>query len=161
MTMPDPEYINLSQLRPGPFRDESLPPELLEKIRAVYDVLGRYLNTTLDQFEIGFMWDRTPEDEVAIWCSITAAWLAYHEKYLGDEFLPDKDEKKLIDALISISFGVEDVEMLRAAVDVRRNHSPARTFRKRDLTSVEKGRRKTSATCLPVSCGCVRRNGRA
>ena len=161
MTSPDPEYIDLSQVRPGPIRHESLPPELLETVRVVYGVLGRYLNMTLEQFEIGLMRDRTPGDEVAIWGSIAAAWLEYHEKYLGDELLPDKDEKKMIDALISISFGIEDVEMLGATVDVRRNHSPARAYRRRDLASIEKGRRKTSAACLPVSCGCVRRNGRA
>lgn len=46
------------------------------------------------------------------WCSITAAWLAYHEKYLSDETLPDEEERKLLSALIVISTGVEDVGKL-------------------------------------------------
>ena len=46
-------------------------PELLEHIQAVFDVIGPYLDTTLEQFEIGFMRDMHPESEVAVWCSIT------------------------------------------------------------------------------------------
>ena len=90
--MNEPEYVDPKQLRPGPIRNESLPPELLDQIKAVFDVIGSYLNMTLEQFEIGFMRDMHPESEVALWCSITAAWLAYHEKFLGDETLPDEEE---------------------------------------------------------------------
>jgi hypothetical protein len=75
---------------------------------------------TLEQFEIGFMRDLHPESEVALWCSITAAWLAYHEKYLHDETLPDQEEKKLLAALIAISSGVEDVSKLGVPVEVGR-----------------------------------------
>jgi len=73
--MTDPENVDLSQLRPGPIRHESLPPKLLEMVKAVYDVIGQYLGMTLEQFEIGFMRDMHPERELAIWCSITKAWL--------------------------------------------------------------------------------------
>jgi hypothetical protein len=40
---------------------------------------------TLEQFEIDFMRDMHPEREVAIWCGIAKAWLAYHEDFLGNE----------------------------------------------------------------------------
>jgi hypothetical protein len=120
MNTPDPEFIDPSQVRPGPIRNESLPPELLEYVQAVYDVIGPYLETTLEQFEISLMRDASPEEEVAIWCSITAAWIAYHEQHLGDELLPDEDEKKLIAALISISTGVEDLAVLGVPPDVGR-----------------------------------------
>ena len=73
---------------------------------------------TLEQFEIGFMRDAHPESEVAVWCSITAAWIAYHEQHLDDEFLPHEDEKKLIAALIAISTGVDDVDALGVSADV-------------------------------------------
>jgi hypothetical protein len=43
---------------------------------------------TLEEFEIAFMRDMDPESEVAVWCSITAAWLAYHEKFLGTKCCP-------------------------------------------------------------------------
>ena len=55
--MPDAEYIDPNQLRPGPIRHKSLPPKLLEHIEAVFDVIGPYLSTTLEEFEIGFMRD--------------------------------------------------------------------------------------------------------
>jgi len=118
--MSEPEFIDPRQLRPGPIRHESLPSELLEQIKAVFDVVGRYINTTLEQFEIGFMRDMHPEREVALWCSITAAWLAYHEKHLGDETLPDEEERKILGALIAISAGVEEVAKLNVPVEVGR-----------------------------------------
>jgi hypothetical protein len=106
--MTEPEHVDPGELRQGPIRHKSLSPELLEHIRAVYDVLGRYLDSSLEQFEIGFMRDMHPEREVAVWCRITSAWIDYHEKHLGEELLPDDDEKKLIGALIAISTGMKD-----------------------------------------------------
>jgi hypothetical protein len=120
MNTPDPEFVDPKKLKPGPIRNESLPPELLEQIEAVYQVIGTYVSTSLEQFEIGFMRDANPADEVAVWCSITAAWIAYHEKHLGNEVLSDEDEKKLLGSLIAISTGVEDVEKLGVPVDVGR-----------------------------------------
>jgi hypothetical protein len=118
--MSQPEKVDPRQLRPGPIRHGSLPPELLEQIKAVYDVIGPYLNMTLEQFEIGFMRDMHPESEVALWCSITAAWLAYHEKFLNDETLAYEEERKLLGALIVISTGVEDVAKLNVPHEVGR-----------------------------------------
>lgn len=118
--MSEPEFIDPSKLRPGPIRNESLSPELLEQIKAVFDVVGPYLNMTLEQFEIGFMRDMHPESEVDSWCSITAAWLAYHEKFLGDEMLPDEDERKMLGALIAISTGINNVAQLNVPVEVGR-----------------------------------------
>ena len=118
--MNEPEPIDISQLQPSPIRHESLSPKLLEHIQAIYDVVGPYLDTTLERFEISFMRDTNPESEVAVWCSITAAWIAYHEQHLGNEYSLDKDEKNLLAALISISAGVEDVRKLGVPTDVGR-----------------------------------------
>ncbi|NQU26458.1 MAG: hypothetical protein HQ567_34665 [Candidatus Nealsonbacteria bacterium] len=93
---------------------------MLERVRVVYKVVGPYLSTTLEQFEVGFMRDMHPDREVAVWCSITGAWIDYHEKHLDGETLPDEDEKKLLGALIAISTGVDDVEALGVPVDVGR-----------------------------------------
>lgn len=92
----------------------------IEQIKAVFDVIGPYIGMTLERFEIGFMRDMHPESEVALWCSITAAWLVYHEKFLDDETLPDEEEKKLLSALIVISTGVKDVAKLSVPVEVGR-----------------------------------------
>src|ERR1043166_9093960 len=118
--MSEPERVDPKKLRPGPIRHGSLPPELLERIKAVYDVIGPYINMTLEQFEIGFMRDMHPDSEVALWCSITAAWLAYHEKFLYHETLPVEVERELLAALIAISTGVEDVSQLGVPVEVGR-----------------------------------------
>ncbi|PQO27614.1 hypothetical protein C5Y96_18990 [Blastopirellula marina] len=118
MNNSDPEHIDPNNIQSGPIRNDSLPPELLERIRAVYDVIGKYISNSLEQFEIGFMRDTSPEDEVIIWSSIAAAWLDYHEKYLGDELLSDEEEKKLIGTLVAISTGVENVTVLPVPPDV-------------------------------------------
>lgn len=119
-TMSERKHVDPKQLRPGPIRHETLPPELLERIKAVYDVIGPFIGMTLEQFEVGFMRDMHPESEVALWCGITAAWLAYHEKYLNDETLPDEEERKMLGALIAISTGVDDVAKLKVPVEVGR-----------------------------------------
>lgn len=106
--MSDPEYIDPNEIQPGPMRHESLDLKLLEQIRSIYDVLGQFFNQTLEQFELGFMRDTTPEHEVAIWTAIMVVWMDYHEKYLDDEIMSDADERKLLAALISISSGVDN-----------------------------------------------------
>ena len=118
--MSEPEQVDLRNLRPGPIRHEALPRELLDLIRAVYEVIGSYIGTTLEQFEVSFMRDTAPEVEVSLWCSIAKGWMAYHEKYLHNETLPDEEEKKLLGALIAISTGIEDVTKLGVAVEVGR-----------------------------------------
>src|SRR5215831_10674511 len=65
--MSEPEYVDPRTLRPGPIRHESLPPDLLGQIKAVYEVIGPHIDMTLEQFEIDFMRDMHPEREIAIW----------------------------------------------------------------------------------------------
>ena len=116
--MTDPEPIGPKDIRSGPLRHESLSGELLEQVRSIYEIVGPYLDTTLEQFEINFMRDAEPEGEVLIWSSIAAAWMDYHKQHLDDELLPDEDEKKLLAALIAISTGVEDAGTLDVPADV-------------------------------------------
>jgi hypothetical protein len=118
--MSEPEFVDPRQLQPGPIRNQSLSPELLETIQAVFEVIGPYLDMTLEQFEIGFMRDMHPEREVALWCNITLAWVDYHEKYLGGDTLPEEDENKLLGTLVVISAGVDDVSKLKVPAEVGR-----------------------------------------
>ena len=118
--MSEPHYVDPRTLRLGPIRHKSLSPDLLGQIRAVYDVIGPYVGMTLEQFQIGFMRDMHPEREVSLWCRIAKAWLAYHEDYLGNETLPDEEERKILGALVAISTGVEDVAKLNMPVEVGR-----------------------------------------
>lgn len=118
--MNDSENMHLSRFRQGPIRNTSLSPELLAQIKAAFDVIGKYLGMPLEEFEIGFMRDMHPESEVALWCRITKAWLAYHEDYLANKTLPNEEERKLLGALITISTGVEDVTKLNVPEEVGR-----------------------------------------
>ncbi len=118
--MNEPQNIDPSKIRVGPIRHASLSPELLERISAVYDVIGPYLDTNLEKFELNFMRDLHPESEVAIWMSITAAWIAYHETYLNNELLPDDEEKKILGSLLVISMGITDVTKMKVSDDVGR-----------------------------------------
>jgi len=111
--MSEPEHFDPDPLRPG-------PTELLEQINDAFEVIGPYIDMTLEQFQTGIMRDNDPESEVALWCSITVAWLDYHEKFLGDQTLPDEEERKLLSALITISTGIEDVSMLNVPIEVGR-----------------------------------------
>jgi len=104
--MTEYRYVEANKLRPGPIQHESLPPELLEQIRAIHELVGRHLGFTMEQFELCFKRDIYPETEVAIWRSISATWIDYHKKHLGGELLPDEDETKLVTALNLISMGV-------------------------------------------------------
>jgi hypothetical protein len=97
-----------------------LPPELLDQIRAVYEVIGSCIGMTLEHYEIAFMWDMRPQSEVALWCNIAKAWLAYHEDFPGNETLSDEAERKLLGALITISTGIEDRSKLGVPVEVGR-----------------------------------------
>ena len=118
MTIPDPNAPK--DIRSGPIRHAALPDEKLEQIRQIYEVIGPYLGTTLEQFEIYSMRDAHPEDEIAIWTSILAAWSDYHKQYLNEELLPDAEEKKLLAALIAISTGVTAVSEVGVTEDVGR-----------------------------------------
>jgi hypothetical protein len=54
---------------------------MLEQVRSIFEIVGLYLNTTLEQFEITLMQDAASEDEVIIWASITALSVCLHPKY--------------------------------------------------------------------------------
>ena len=115
--MDKPEKIDLSKVRPGPIRHETLPQELLDQIRIVHELIGPYFGMTLESFEIGFMRDANPESEVEIWCGIAGAWLRYHERFMQGKLLSDAEEKKLLGALIQISSGMDDPTALSVPVE--------------------------------------------
>ena len=123
------EYIDFRELHPGPIRHESLPTDLLGQIGAVYDVIGPHMDMMLEQFEIDFMRDMYPEPEVALRSGIAKAWLAYQEDLLGNEILPNDEERRLLGALVAISTGVEDVSKLIACCAINAScASVAQTF---------------------------------
>ena len=99
-------------------RHESLAPDVIKQMEAVYELIGPYLGQSLEQLEVALMRDSSPEDELVIWVSITGAWDAYHIQYLDDEVLDDDEEKKIVAALIAISTGHQDVSKLPVPEEV-------------------------------------------
>ena len=118
-TNPDP--IDPKQVHSRPIRHDSLSIELLDQINVIYAVIGRYVATSLEQFEIGFMRNANPVDEVARWSCITVAWITYHEQHLANVLLSDNVERRLIAALFAIAECVEDVEKLDVPANVGTN----------------------------------------
>lgn len=104
--MREEEGYRREPLRRGPILHHTLPQELLDKIKAIYDLIGPYLETTLEQFEVDFMRESVPEVEVAIWTKIAAAWHRYHDLDLDGLPLPFLDELTIVTALIAISTGI-------------------------------------------------------
>jgi hypothetical protein len=120
MKTPEPEQIVLSRLRAGPIRHQSLAPELLARIAGAHRLIGKFIGVNLEQFEIGFMRNETPEVEIAMWCGVAAAWDDFHRKFIGEIRLPDGEVRNLIAALIAISLGQNDVTTLPVPVEVGR-----------------------------------------
>lgn len=112
MSNSDLDDLDPDDLPRRPIRHKSLEPELLRQIQGIYRIVGRFLDTTLEQFEIEFMRDVYPETEIAAWHQILAAWIVYHAKFLDDEMQADEEERELLGALIAISTGNYDFENL-------------------------------------------------
>ena len=65
-------------------RREKLPPDLEAKASAVYAVLGRHLNQTIEKWLDGFCFDMNPDKEIAIWetyAQIYAKWTKGKQPY--------------------------------------------------------------------------------
>ena len=114
------KLVKLRKLKPGPIRHVALPAQLLDQIGAAYKELGPYLDTTLEQFEVGFMQDMHPVRVIATWKRIAAAWRSYHDKFLGGKPQPKDEVKKIVGALVAHSTVIDDSLSLGVPADVAR-----------------------------------------
>lgn len=96
-----------SKIKKGKIRHESLPDELLKKIATIYRICGRYTCPTLEEFEVGFMYDLDPAREVSVWSRISLASVKYHQIYLGGMYQSDETEKTITCLLCVISTGAK------------------------------------------------------
>ncbi|MEX1231128.1 MAG: hypothetical protein WEB58_12860 [Planctomycetaceae bacterium] len=120
MDAPEPEFIDPKNIHPGPIRHESLSDEMLEEVRSIFEIIGPYIEMTLEQFEITLMRDTSPEDEVVTEPALRqrgSTTTSCTETRISS---PRSNEKKLLAALIAISTGVEDVEKLGVSAEVGR-----------------------------------------
>jgi hypothetical protein len=74
------EMVRLDKLQPGPIQHPTLPDSLLDIIRWTYDVVGHYVQPTLEQWELDFMRDMNVAREVVFWHRTAFAFITYHHR---------------------------------------------------------------------------------
>jgi hypothetical protein len=116
--MSEPQRIDPKHLRPGPIRHETLPPELLEKIRPVFEVIGPYVRMPLEEFEIAF--NARPGKRGRCVVQHHGGVAGLPGEVPGDEMLPCDEEPELVGALIVIFTSTEDLSNLNVPVEVGR-----------------------------------------
>jgi hypothetical protein len=92
----------LKQLKQGPLQHGGLTPPQQEVARRSFMVAGRFVEPTLEQWELGFMRDMHPDGELALWVVLSVAF----QKYLRVHHVKDqKQQTRIVAALSIISSG--------------------------------------------------------
>jgi hypothetical protein len=91
--------IPVSQIRSGKIRHKSLSPEQEEIARQIYASCGHLVYPSFEQWELGFLRDSEPSQELAIWRAIAQTFERLHALY------PNKDQKQLLGQVVTYSMG--------------------------------------------------------
>jgi len=83
---------------------------LEQECREVFESVGKYIRSTYEQWELGFMYDEHPDQELALWRQIGDA----HRRYMIDH--PDADPARIAALLATIPSGStrSDTEAVRS-----------------------------------------------
>ena len=102
-----PVLKNLKDLKPSSRRHETLPNELLVRVRLIHQILGDVLEQTFDEMMDLFSRDLHPQQEIEVWERIA---VAYQE--VQGKFSLSLDEKRtLFKILLGLSMGhQEDIQ---------------------------------------------------
>lgn len=93
------EFIDPKRVRPGKIKHEGLDPEWERVARHTFKVVGHLVKATYEQWELDFLRDRSPEQELFLWLVISDAFeVAVAERH-------DLDQKAILGDLIRISAG--------------------------------------------------------
>ena len=77
------------EIRFSPLRREALPPELEVAVRDVWNRCAKFCSIpSFEEFEVQFLRDTHPEQEVRVWQKIAAEF----ETYMADNPEADKDD---------------------------------------------------------------------
>lgn len=96
--------VKLENIKPGPTRTESLPVELLNRARRIYELTYEVQYSTYEEFETNFRRDVIPETEIIVWEKITSAYLRFTEF----KNFPFEKKKAAFMQLILLSLGTAD-----------------------------------------------------
>ena len=77
--MPDYKLVNFEQLNPGPILIESLPVELYNRAKRIYELTYEVQYITFEEFETNFRRDINPESEIRVWEMIASAYIKFIE----------------------------------------------------------------------------------
>ena len=97
--LPQTKMMRVSDIQKHGLRHHSLPPELLSAIAEVHKYAAVYVGGSLEQWEIDFMRDEKPEEEVELWQRI----IDCHKRYLAQ--YKTHDAKNVFRYLLGVSMG--------------------------------------------------------
>ena len=80
---PKIEQVKQSEIQPGPVGFESLTEDQHEATRAIYQCLGPYLRTSLEQFEMNFLRDAESGRKIQVWRRIALAHQTFIQRQSG------------------------------------------------------------------------------
>ncbi len=93
------EFIDPRKIRSGNIKHEGLDPEWEKIARHTFQVVGHLVKPTYGQWELGFLRDQSPEQEIFLWLVISNAFEVAVVEH------PDLEEKAILGDLIRISAG--------------------------------------------------------
>lgn len=103
------EVVPLTQVKKAPFRHETLPADLLGRIRLVRAVLLEVHPSPMTAWVDDFRRDMNPADEVRIWERIAAAYA----EFCSYVQLTDEQRKGVYTSLLVLSMGVSHDEFIK------------------------------------------------
>ena len=112
------EKVPIGDLKPGPILHEKLSAEMQLLARYSFRRIGHFVHPTFEQWELGFLRDAQPQNEIALWGQIAMAWERYCQQH------PDEDAKEVFGELVKLSLGEPaDSPRQRELLDIARGVS--------------------------------------
>jgi hypothetical protein len=94
--------VPVAEIGPGRIQHPHLPDFFLDIMRWTYRVVGRYIQPTLEQWELGFMRDRNVQTELQFWHRAAFGFITYHQRR-GLALRSDPEEQQLVGALVELA----------------------------------------------------------
>jgi hypothetical protein len=112
----DPQDVPLDDLKQGPIRHkEGLTPLLEEIARAIYSKVGHLVHPTFEQWELGFMRDRHPWQEILIWENIARTYDLYVAQHPEAE-----NGEQVVGSIVSITTGKSSEDQTENEKELRK-----------------------------------------
>ena len=96
--------VKLGDIEPGPIRHQTLPADLIERIRSYKKILGASDSVSIDEAVDGYRRDLNPDKEVAIWERIAQIFQHFTD---GHQIADQARRLEVLRALLLISTGAE------------------------------------------------------